>query len=168
MRPAAAPRSPRAPRVFASPRGVPAHHSRDLRYARRGTTAPGRARVGHEARAVDDGSGACQGDAMMRTLRLLLAVQAASLLAAAALHAGLVIPGRFDQAALYEGSLGVILAIALGLTFGGPVAARVAGLAAQALALAGASLGLYLALRGIAPNTPLDLVYHVVLIGLLV
>jgi hypothetical protein len=103
----------------------------------------------------------------VRTLRLILIVEAASLLVAAALHAGIVIGGPFDQAAIYEASLGVILAVALGLTFLGPTVARVASLAAQALALAGASLGLYLALRGAAPDTPLDIVYHVLLISLL-
>ena len=86
----------------------------------------------------------------------------------AALHSGLVIPGPSEQAAMYEGSLGVILTIVLGLTFLGPGAAGVAGLAAQALAFAGASVGLYLALLGVAPDTPLDIAYHVSLIALLV
>lgn len=104
----------------------------------------------------------------MRTLRALLTVEAASLLIAAALHAGLMIRGPFDQAAIYESSIGVILLIGLGVTLIRPNAARVAGLATQALALAGACLGLYLALRGIAPDTPLDILYHVALIALLV
>jgi hypothetical protein len=103
----------------------------------------------------------------MGTLRAVLVVEAASLLVAAALHAGLVTDGPFDQAAMYESSIGVILLIGLGVTLLGPSAARVAGLATQALALAGACLGLYLALRGVAPNTPLDIVYHLALIGLL-
>jgi hypothetical protein len=104
----------------------------------------------------------------VRVLRVLLMIEAASLLVASALHAGLVIPGSFDEAAIYEASLGVILAGALGLTFLGPTVARVAGLAAQGLAIAGASLGLYLAVRGVAPDTPVDIVYHVGLIALLV
>lgn len=104
----------------------------------------------------------------VQALRGLLLVEAASLLVAAALHAGIVIRGPFEQAAIYEGSLGVIVAIALGLTFLAPGSAGLLGLAAQALTLAGASLGLYLALLGVAPNTPLDIVYHVALIGLLV
>jgi hypothetical protein len=97
----------------------------------------------------------------------MLAIEAASLLVAAALHAGLVIPGPFDQAAIYESSIAVILLVALALTFLGAFAARTAGLVAQAIALAGASLGLYLALLGIAPNTIPDIVYHVVLIVVL-
>jgi hypothetical protein len=89
------------------------------------------------------------------------------LLIAAALHSGIVIPGPFEQAAIYEGSLGVILALAFGLTFLAPTSARAIAVAAQGLTLVGASLGLYLALRGAAPDTPLDIVYHVALIGLL-
>ncbi len=106
---------------------------------------------------------------LLRTLRLLLLVQAASLLVAAALHAGLVIPGPFDQAAVYEASLGVVLLLALGLTFVlSPDSAGLIAIAAQALTLAGASLGLYLALLGVAPDTTLDIAYHVALMGLLV
>lgn len=101
-------------------------------------------------------------------LRGLLFIQSASLLVAAALHAGIVIRGPFEQAAMYEGSLGVILAIALGLTFLAPGSAGLLGLVAQGLTLAGATIGLYLAVLGVAPHTPLDIVYHVALIGLLV
>lgn len=104
----------------------------------------------------------------MPTLRALLLIEATSLLVAAALHAGLVIVGPFDQAATYESLIAVILLIGLGLTFIGPTAARVAGLVGQVIALAGASLGLYLVLRGVAPNTVLDIAYHVALIALLV
>jgi hypothetical protein len=104
----------------------------------------------------------------IQTLRGLLLVEAVSLLVAAALHAGILTGGSFEQAAIYEGSLGVIVAVALGLTFLAPDTAGPLGLAAQALTLAGASLGLYLALLGVAPHTSLDIVYHVVLIGLLV
>lgn len=104
----------------------------------------------------------------MRTLRAILFIEAASLIVAAALHAGIVIQGPFDQAAIYESSIAVILLIGLGLTLLGPTAARVAALVAQSVGLAGASLGLYLALRGVAPNTVLDIVYHVALMALLI
>jgi hypothetical protein len=102
------------------------------------------------------------------TLRTIIAVAAASLLIAASLHAGILIRGPFNQAALYETSIAVVLVVGLALTFIGPRAARRAGLVAQAFALAGACVGLYLSLRGIGPNTVLDVIYHVGLIGLLV
>jgi hypothetical protein len=104
---------------------------------------------------------------MTNALRFILAATALSLLVAAALHAGIVIPGRFDDAAMYETGVAVVLLIGLGLTFLGPAWARWGGLAATVVALAGASIGLYMALRGIAPNTVLDTVYHVALIALL-
>jgi hypothetical protein len=105
---------------------------------------------------------------MITTLRWIMAVAAASLLVAAGLHAGLVIAGPFDDAAMYETGVAVVLLIGLVLTFNGPTWAKWGGLAATVLALAGASIGLYLALRGVGPNTVLDLVYHVALVVLLV
>jgi hypothetical protein len=104
---------------------------------------------------------------MTNTLRFILAAAALSLLVAAALHAGLVLPGRFDDAAMYETGVAVVLLVGFGLTFVGPAWARWGGLAASIVALAGASIGLYMAVRGFAPNTALDIVYHVALIGLL-
>jgi hypothetical protein len=105
---------------------------------------------------------------MTAALRLVMAVAAASLLVAAALHAGLVIPGPFDQAAMYETAFAVVLIVGLLLTFLGPTWARWAGLVATAIALVGASIGFYVALIGLGPNTTLDIVYHVALIALLV
>lgn len=104
---------------------------------------------------------------MTRTLRWTLGASALSLLVAAALHAGIVIPGPFDQAALYETGVAAVLLVGLGLTYIGPAWARWGGLAATVVALAGATIGLYMALRGIAPNTVLDIVYHVALLALL-
>jgi hypothetical protein len=104
---------------------------------------------------------------MTHTLRFILSGAALSLLVAAALHTGLVIPGRFDEAAMYEAGVAVVLLVGVGLTLLGPAWARWGGLAASLIALAGASIGLYMALRGFAPNTALDVVYHVALIGLL-
>lgn len=104
---------------------------------------------------------------MTNTLRFVLAAAALSLLVAAALHAGLILPGRFDEAAMYETGVAVVLLVGFGLTFLGPAWARWGGLAASIVALAGASIGLYMAVRGFAPNTALDIVYHVALIALL-
>lgn len=104
---------------------------------------------------------------MVTTLRWLMAVSAVSLLIAAALHAGLVIPGPFDQAALYETGIAVILGVGVALTFIGPAWARWGGLAAMTAALTGACIGLFVALRGLAPDTAPDIVYHVALVGTL-
>lgn len=104
---------------------------------------------------------------MTGTLRWIMAVAALSLLVAAALHAGLVIPGPFNDASMYETGVASVLIVGLGLTFIGPAWARWGGLAATVLALAGTSIGLYVALRGLGPNTVPDIVYHVALIALL-
>jgi hypothetical protein len=68
---------------------------------------------------------------------------------------------------MYETGVAIVLLIGLGLTFLGPAWARWGGLAATVLASVGASIGLYMALRGIAPNTVADIVYHVALIAVL-
>jgi uncharacterized membrane protein len=104
---------------------------------------------------------------MTRTLRWILALAALSLYIVAALHAGLIVAGPFNDAAMYEAGFAAVLTIGLGLTLVGPKWARWGALIALVLALAGASIGLYMAIRGIAPNTIPDMVYHLALIALL-
>lgn len=104
---------------------------------------------------------------MTHVLRWILAAAALSLFVVAAVHAGLVIPGPFDEAAVYEASVGVVLTIGLGLTFVGPTVARWGGITALVIALVGASIGMYMAIRGIGPNSVPDMVYHVALIAFL-
>jgi hypothetical protein len=103
----------------------------------------------------------------VQPLRVLMLVEAASLVGVAALHSAVLTDGRYNQAAIYEGSIAVILGIGLALTFIGPSVAWAVGIVAQAVAIAGASIGFYLAVGGIAPNSIPDIVYHVVLIALL-
>jgi hypothetical protein len=62
----------------------------------------------------------------------------------------------------------VILAIGFGLTFGGPDTARFGAFGAQLLALGGVSVGIYMALRGMAPNSVFDLGYHIFAMVLLI
>ena len=61
-----------------------------------------------------------------------------------------------------------ILAIGLMLTYAGRTVARWAALVAQLLALLGVGTGVYMATRGMAPNTTLDFAYHAFAIVLLV
>jgi len=103
----------------------------------------------------------------MTRLRVILFVEAASLVVASTLHSGILTNEPSDQAFVFEGSIAVILAIGLGVTFAGAGPARLGGLVTQAIAFAGASIGFVLALRGAAPNTIADVVYHVVLLGLI-
>jgi hypothetical protein len=104
----------------------------------------------------------------IRTLRILLLVDILSLVVVAAIHAGIVLGGPFQNAAMYEAAVGVILAIGLALTFGPPAVARWGAFATQLLALFGVGTGVYMALNGMAPNTVFDYAYHVLAIVLLV
>lgn len=104
---------------------------------------------------------------MTHALRWIMGVAALSLLVAAALHAGVLIPGPFNDAAMYETGFAGVLLVGLVLTFIGPAWARWGSLGATVIALAGASIGFYVALRGLGPNTVPDIVYHVALIALL-
>jgi hypothetical protein len=104
----------------------------------------------------------------MTTLRGIMAVGAISLLVAAALHAGIVIQGPYDSAAMYETIIAEILAVGIGLTFLPAPWARWGALATLVVSVAGASVGLFLAIRGVGPNTAPDLVYHVALLVWLV
>jgi hypothetical protein len=96
----------------------------------------------------------------MRTLRLLLLIDIASLIVVAAIHAGILFGGPFDRASLYEAAVAVVLGVGLALTWAGPAVARWGAFVAQLLALFGVGTGIYMASRGMAPNTTWDFVYH--------
>ena len=104
---------------------------------------------------------------MTRTLRSIMAVAALSLLGLAALHSGLVIPGPFNEARCTRSSVAVVLVVGIKPTFFGRDGARWGGLASTLLALVGASIGLYMALRRLGPNTVPNIVYHMAVIALL-
>jgi hypothetical protein len=102
----------------------------------------------------------------IRTLRLLLLIDIVSLVVVAAIHAG-VLGGPFDQASVYEAAVAVVLGIGLALTWAGHAVARWGSFVAQLLALFGVGTGIYMASRGMAPNTTWDLVYHAFAVVLL-
>jgi hypothetical protein len=96
----------------------------------------------------------------IRTLRLLLLIDIASLVVVAAIHAGILFGGPFDRASLYEAAVAAVLGIGLALTWAGPTVARWGAFVAQVLALLGVGTGVYMASRGMAPNTTWDFAYH--------
>jgi hypothetical protein len=96
----------------------------------------------------------------IRTLRLLLLIDIASLVVVAAIHAGILFGGPFYRASMYEAAVAVVLAIGLALTWAGPAVARWGAFIAQLLALFGVGTGIYMASRGMAPNTTWDFAYH--------
>jgi hypothetical protein len=103
----------------------------------------------------------------LRTLRILLIIDILSLVAVAAIHAG-VFGGTFQRAAMYEAGVAVVLGIGLALTFAGPTLARWGAFVTQLLALFGVGTGIYMATRGMAPNTIGDYAYHAFAIVMLV
>jgi hypothetical protein len=103
----------------------------------------------------------------IQTLRALLVIDIAALLVVAGVHSGLIGGGPYQNAAMYETAVAVILAIGLALTFAGYAAARWGAIVAQVLALGGVGTGVYMASRGMAPNSTWDFAYHAFAIVLL-
>jgi len=105
----------------------------------------------------------------MREIRTLLIIEAVAFALASLTHLGVLIDGLEDPGAgTAEGVIGAVLAAGLVATFALPAWTRAIGLVVQGFALAGTSIGLYLVLRGIGPNTVPDVVFHVGIFAFLV
>jgi hypothetical protein len=97
----------------------------------------------------------------MRSLRRLLFVEAAAFLAASLVHSGVLIRGDEHPGAMTaEGIIGAVLLVGGLLATALPGRTRLIAGATQAFALLGSLVGLYLAIRGVGPNTVPDLVFH--------
>jgi hypothetical protein len=104
----------------------------------------------------------------MTFLRRLLAIEAAAFAAAALVHSGVLIRGSTDPgAAIAEGVIGLLLAVGAVVTWRWREWTRPVAIAVQGFGLVGALIGLYLAVRGVAPNTAPDLVFHVAIVATL-
>lgn len=98
---------------------------------------------------------------MIRALRLFLLVEAASFGAAALVHFGVLSSGYEHRAAgTAESVIGAVLLLGLVLALARPGWTRVAGLAAQGVALLGTLVGLFTIAVGVGPRTTPDLAYH--------
>ena len=99
---------------------------------------------------------------MTRTIGLLLLVEGVSFVLAALVHLGVPVGGyEHPDASFYEGTIGAVLLLGLALTRVVPRYTRTTAIAAQAFALAGTTVGTYLAVIGVGPHTVPDLAYHV-------
>jgi hypothetical protein len=98
---------------------------------------------------------------MRSTIRLFLLLEAASFVLAGLVHLGVLARGyEHASAAIAESAIGLVLLVALGLTWGLPAWTRTVGSLAQGLALLGTLVGVFTIAIGVGPRTVPDVVYH--------
>src|ERR1044072_4569168 len=104
----------------------------------------------------------------MITLPRLMFIEAIAFFMASAVHSGVFIDVSVDPAAnVAEGIIGVVLLLGAIVTTVRPTWTRVVGVLAQGFGLLGSLIGLFLAIRGVGPNTMPDLVFHVAIVAML-
>jgi hypothetical protein len=107
--------------------------------------------------------------AVKRAMRALVAVEGISFLLAAMIHAGILIQGYAHREAMVaESVIGAVLLGGLMLTWIRPRSMFSIAAVVQAFALFWTLVGAWMIIIGIGPRTVPDIVYHVVIIGLLV
>ncbi len=105
----------------------------------------------------------------VRTIRVLLLFEAATFVAAAAIHFGALLEGYgHRKAGTAETVIAVVLFVGLALTWSGPARARRAAVGAHAFAILGVLVGLFTIAVGVGPRTALDIEYHVAILAVLV
>ena len=104
----------------------------------------------------------------MVTIPLLMFVEAIAFFIASAVHSGAFIDVSVDPAAnIAEGIIGAVLLVGAIVTTVRPLWTRVVGVLAQGFGLLGSLIGLYLAIRGVGPNTVPDVIFHVAIVAML-
>lgn len=104
----------------------------------------------------------------MATIPRLMLVEAIAFLIASVIHSGAVIDVSVDPGAnVAEGIIGAVLLVGAVATTVRPGWTRVVGVLAQGFGLLGSLIGLFLATRGLGPNTVPDLVFHVTIVAML-
>jgi hypothetical protein len=99
---------------------------------------------------------------MIETIRWFLLVEAATFIAAAAIHAGMLVSGyEHREARIAESAIAVALLAGLMAAWIRPTWTRRAGLFAQGFALFWTLVGIVTIAAGIGPRTPADIVYHI-------
>ena len=102
----------------------------------------------------------------MRTLRILLLIEAATFVAAASIHFGALLDGYEHHKA---GTAETVIAVVLiaGFVLGFLVPARAAFIGAQAFATLGVCVGLFTIAVGVGPRTVPDVAYHFAILAVL-
>ncbi|HEV8651644.1 MAG TPA: hypothetical protein VG276_20180 [Actinomycetes bacterium] len=102
-------------------------------------------------------------------VRLLLLFEAATFVAAAAIHFGALLQGYgHRKAGTAETVIAVVLLAGLALTWRAPPWPRRAAVAAQAFAALGVLVGLFTIAVGVGPRTVPDVAYHLCILAVLV
>jgi hypothetical protein len=98
---------------------------------------------------------------MMGPVRRFLALEATAFLAAALVHAGVLVGGyEHRQARVAESVIAAVLLAGLACSWLRPGWTRPAGLATQGFALLGTLVGAFTIAIGVGPRTVPDIVYH--------
>jgi hypothetical protein len=106
---------------------------------------------------------------MPRIVRSFLALEVGVFGAAALMHAGVLVQGyEHGKAEIAETVIALVLVAGLAATTAAPASSRRLGLAAQAFALAGTLVGMFTIAIGVGPRTAVDVILHLVMVGLLV
>jgi hypothetical protein len=104
----------------------------------------------------------------MRTLRVLLFVEAVAFAGAALIHFGVLLAGyEHQKASIAETAISAVLLLAWAIAGVRPQWTRRAGVVAQGFALLGTLLGLSMIFIGPGPQTLPDLVYHIAIAAVL-
>lgn len=99
---------------------------------------------------------------MSNAIRLFMLFEAASFVAAALIHSGVLIEGyEHQEARTAEGAIAIVLLVGVALTWIRPAWVRPVGLAAQAFALFGTLVGVFTIAIGVGPRTVPDIAYHI-------
>ena len=106
---------------------------------------------------------------MTHPIRLFMLFEAASFIAAALVHSGVLIEGyEHCQARIAEGVIALVLLIGVALTWIRPAWMRRVGLAAQGFALLGTLVGVFTIAIGVGPRTIPDIAYHIGIVVVLI
>jgi hypothetical protein len=106
---------------------------------------------------------------MTRAIQFFMLLESAAFIAAALVHAGLLVDGyEHREARIAESVIAAVLLAGLAFTWIRPRSSRRAGLAAQGFALFGTLVGMFTIAVGIGPRTAPDIVYHIAIVIVLV
>jgi hypothetical protein len=106
---------------------------------------------------------------MAQVIRAFLLAEAVIFVVAASVHGGWLMSGyEHHEARVAESLIAAVLLASAAVTWLRPMWTRAAGLFAQGFALALTFVGIGTIAAGIGPQTPLDIVYHIAIVAVLV